>query len=159
MKDGSTRWLYVEPIGNSSLAHAYFVDKLGGENQQCFEIDPSKKVYEMRSVVENAEPQSAPAPDPDSGESVAPLVEDNRPIYQRLMVLLTTYSMDDPKLNMLNLQDRFNKLYNAGQERYLSETTGIDLPTLAKIAEVLGVTPEELTKDVNDSENKLNLCK
>ena len=159
MKDGSTKWLYVEPIGNSSLAHAYFVDKLGGENQQCFEIDPSKKVYEMRSVVENAEPQSAPAPDPDSGESVAPLVEDNRPIYQRLMVLLTTYSMDDPKLNMLNLQDRFNKLYNAGQERYLSETTGIDLPTLAKIAEVLGVTPEELTKDVNDSENKLNLCK
>ena len=159
MKDGSIRWLYVEPIGNSSLAHAYFVDKLGGENQQCFEIDPSKKVYEMRSVVENAEPQSAPAPDPDSGESVAPLVEDNRPIYQRLMVLLTTYSMDDPKLNMLNLQDRFNKLYNAGQERYLSETTGIDLPTLAKIAEVLGVTPEELTKDVNDSENKLNLCK
>lgn len=159
MKDGSTKWLYVEPIGNSSLAHAYFVDKLGGENQQCFEIDPSKKVYEMRSVVENAEPQSAPAPDPDSGESVAPLVEDNRPIYQRLMVLLTTYSMDDPKLNMLNLQDRFNKLYNAGQERYLSETTGIDLPTLTRIAEVLGVTPEELTKDVNDSENKLNLCK
>ena len=159
MKDGSTKWLYVEPIGNSSLAHAYFVDKLGGENQQCFEIDPSKKVYEMKSVVENAEPQSAPAPDPDSGESVAPLVEDNRPIYQRLMVLLTTYSMDDPKLNMRNLQDRFNKLYNAGQERYLSETTGIDLPTLAKIAEVLGVTPEELTKDVNDSENKLNLCK
>lgn len=159
MKDGSTKWLYVEPIGNSSLAHAYFVDKLGGENQQCFEIDPSKKVYEMKSVVENAEPQSAPAPDPDSGESVAPLVEDNRPIYQRLMVLLTSYSMDDPKLNMLNLQDRFNKLYNAGQERYLSETTGIDLPTLAKIAEVLGVTSEELTKDVNDSENKLNLCK
>ena len=159
MKNGSIKWLHVEPIGNSSLAHAYFVDKLGGENQQCFEIDPSKKVYEMRSVVENVEPQSAPAPDPDSGESVAPLVEDNRPIYQRLMVLLTTYSMDDPKLNMLNLQDRFNKLYNAGQERYLSETTGIDLPTLAKIAEVLGVTPEELTKDVNDSENKLNLCK
>ena len=163
MKDGTTKWLYVEPISNSNDVKVYFVDKLGGENQQCFEIDPSRKVYEIQSIVKNTEPESAVEAQPDEGQSAAPMVDDGRTVYQHLIPLLAAvkegYIMDNPKLNMQNLQDRFNKLYNAGQQSFISSITGLNMDVIDKVAEVMGVTQEELLSDVQESENKLNLCK
>jgi hypothetical protein len=163
MNDGTTKWIYVEPISNSNDVRVYFIDKLGGENQQCFEIDPSRKVYEMESVVKNSEPESATTAEPDRDHSVEPMVDDGRTVYQHLMPLLAAvrggYAMDNPKLNMQNLQDRFNKLYNAGQQSFISSTTGLSMDVIDKVAEVMGVTQEELLSDVQESENKLNLCK
>ena len=60
---------------------------------------------------------------------------------------------------MQNLQDRFNKLYNAGQQSFISSATGLSMDVIDKVAEVMGVTQEELLSDVQESENKLNLCK
>lgn len=163
MKDGTTKWLYVEPISNSNDVKVYFVDKLGGENQQCFEIDPSRKVYEIQSIVKNTEPESAVEAQPGEGQSVAPMVDDGRTVYQHLIPLLAAvkegYIMDNPKLNMQNLQDRFNKLYNAGQQSFISSITGLNMDVIDKVAEVMGVTQEELLSDVQETENKLNLCK
>lgn len=163
MKDGSTQWLYVEPISNSNDVRVYFVDKLGGENGQCFEIDPSRKVYEIQSVVKNSEPENASETQPDGGQSAEPMVDDGRSVYQHLMPLLAAvkggYIMDNPKQNMANLQDRFNKLYNAGQQTFISSVTGLNSAIIDKIADVMGVTQEELLSDVQESENKLNLCK
>lgn len=163
MKDGSTQWLYVEPISNSNDVRVYFVDKLGGENGQCFEIDPSRKVYEIQSVVKNSEPENASETQPDGGQSAEPMVDDGRSVYQHLMPLLAAikggYIMDNPKQNMANLQDRFNKLYNAGQQTFISSITGLNSAIIDKIADVMGVTQEELLSDVQESENKLNLCK
>ena len=163
MKDGSTQWLYVEPISNSNDVRVYFVDKLGGENGQCFEIDPSRKVYEIQSVVRNSEPENASETQPDGGQSAEPMVDDGRSVYQHLMPLLAAvkggYIMDNPKQNMANLQDRFNKLYNAGQQTFISSITGLNSAIIDKIADVMGVTQEELLSDVQESENKLNLCK
>lgn len=163
MKDGSTQWLYVEPISNSNDVRVYFVDKLGGENGQCFEIDPSRKVYEIQSVVKNSEPENASETQPDGGQSAEPMVDDGRSVYQHLMPLLAAvkggYIMDNPKQNMANLQDRFNKLYNAGQQSFITSVTGLNSAIIDKIADVMGVTQEELLSDVQESENKLNLCK
>ena len=163
MEDGTTQWLYVEPIDHSPMVRAYFVDKLGGENQQCFEIDPSRKVYQMKSIVEDAEPMSAAETQPDGGQSVEPLVDDGRTIYQHLVPLLAAvkggYLMDNPRQNMANIQDRFNKLYNAGQQSFISNVTGLSTAVIDRVAEVLGVTQDELLSDVTESENKLNLCK
>lgn len=163
MKDGSTQWLYVEPISNSNDVRVYFVDKLGGENGQCFEIDPSRKVYEIQSVVKNSEPENASETQPDGGQSAEPMVDDGKSVYQHLMPLLAAvkggYIMDNPKQNMANLQDRFNKLYNAGQQTFISSITGLNSAIIDKIADVMGVTQEELLSDVQESENKLNLCK
>jgi hypothetical protein len=155
--------LYVEPISNSNDVRVYFVDKLGGENGQCFEIDPSRKVYEIQSVVKNSEPENASETQPDGGQSAEPMVDDGRSVYQHLMPLLAAvkggYIMDNPKQNMANLQDRFNKLYNAGQQTFISSITGLNSAIIDKIADVMGVTQEELLSDVQESENKLNLCK
>lgn len=163
MKDGSTQWLYVEPISNSNDVRVYFVDKLGGENNQCFEIDPSRKVYEIESIVKNVEPESAAEAQPDGGTSEQPMVDDGRSVYQHLMPLLAAvkdgYIMDNPKQNMANLQDRFNKLYNAGQQTFISNVTGLSTEIIDKVAEVMGVSSEDLLSDVQESENKLNLCK
>jgi hypothetical protein len=67
--------------------------------------------------------------------------------------------MDNPKQNMANLQDRFNKLYNAGQQTFISNVTGLSTEVIDKVAEVMGVSSEDLLSDVQESENKLNLCK
>ena len=163
MNDGTTQWLYVEPITNSTDARVYFVDKLGGNNQQCFEIDPSRKVYQIESIVKNTEPVSATEAEPDRGESAEPIVDDGRTVYQHLIPLLAAvkdgYIMDNPRQNMANLQDRFNKLYNAGQQSFISSVTGLNMATIDRVADVLGVTQDELLSDVNESQNKLNLCK
>lgn len=163
MKDGSTQWLYVEPISNSNDVKVYFVDKLGGENGQCFEIDPSRKVYEIQSIVRNTEPESAVEAQPDGGISEQPMVDDGRSVLQHLTPLLAAvkdgYIMDNPKQNMANLQDRFNKLYNAGQQTFISNVTGLSTEVIDKVAEVMGVSSEDLLSDVQESENKLNLCK
>lgn len=163
MNDGTTKWIYVEPINNSNDVKVYFVDKLGGENQQCFEIDPSRKVYEIQSVVRNVEPESATIAEPDNGHSSETTVDDGRTVYQHLMPLLAAvkggYAIGDQRLNMQNLQDRFNKLYNAGQQSFISSATGLSMDVIDKVAEVMGVTQEELLSDVQESENKLNLCK
>jgi hypothetical protein len=91
------------------------------------------------------------------------MVDDGRSVYQHLMPLLAAvnggYIMDNPKQNMANLQDRFNKLYNAGQQTFISSITGLNSAIIDKIADVMGVTQEELLSDVQESENKLNLCK
>jgi hypothetical protein len=163
MNDGTTQWLYVEPITNSTDVKVYFVDKLGGNNQQCFEIDPSRKVYQIESIVKNTEPVSATEAEPDRGESVEPIVDDGRTVYQHLIPLLAAvkdgYIMDNPRQNMANLQDRFNKLYNAGQQSFISSVTGLNMATIDRVADILGVTQDELLSDVNESQNKLNLCK
>ena len=163
MNDNTTKWIYVEPISNSNDVRVYFVDKLGGENQQCFEIDPSRKVYEVESVVKNSEPESATTAEPDAGHSSEPMVDDGRTVYQHLMPLLAAvkggYAMGDQRLNMQNLQDRFNKLYNAGQQSFIQKATDLSMDVIDKVAEVMGVTQEELLSDVQESENKLNLCK
>ena len=117
----------------------------------------------MKSIVENAEPMSAAEAQPDGGQSVEPLVDDGRTIYQHLVPLLAAvkggYLMDNPRQNMANIQDRFNKLYNAGQQSFISNVTGLSTAVIDRVAEVLGVTQDELLSDVTESENKLNLCK
>jgi hypothetical protein len=148
------KWYYVQEIPQSNNYKYTEVEKLGGNNQEAFEINPALDITKMHTAVEYPAPEQPKSG--DEGNTPKPHTIDSR-MFESIANALGTLNPLDGKGSLIETQKKFNELYEDNSTS-LEGTLGLSKEVIDKMHKVFDVSPAELVANAADTINALALC-
>lgn len=133
------------------------VSKLGGANQEAFEIDPSRDITQMQSVIKQQSVEKG-SKEEDEGKAPERPVVNNSRLFEQIAQKLGTFNPMSGTKSILETQAEFNRILSNSGADQLAEILGLPSTIISKVADKLNMPSDVLASNAKKVMDEIDLC-
>jgi hypothetical protein len=133
------------------------VSKLGGANQEAFEIDPSRDITQMQSVIKQQSVEKG-SKEEDEGKAPERPVVNNSRLFEQIAQKLGTFNPMSGTKSILETQAEFNRILSSKGADQLAEILGLPSTVITKVADKLNMPSDVLANNAKKIMDEIDLC-
>ena len=133
------------------------VSKLGGANQEAFEIDPSRDITQMQSVIKQQSVEKG-SKEEDEGKAPERPVVNNSRLFEQIAQKLGTFNPMSGTKSILETQAEFNRILSNSGADQLAEILGLPSTIISKVADKLNMPSDILASNAKKVMDEIDLC-
>ena len=133
------------------------VSKLGGANQEAFEIDPNRDITQMQSVIKQQSVEVG-SKEEDEGKTPEKPVVNNSRLFEKIAEKLGTFNPMSGTKSLLETQAEFNRILSSKGADQLAEILGLPSTVITKVADKLNMPSDVLANNAKKIMDEIDLC-